>query len=393
MSNKPDKEDNAAEGNTSPSPLRSVHTTNFPAILDQLGSSLLVTTYQAGKLVVIRSDGGVINTHFRAFNKPMGMAVGRGRLAIGTAVDVWEFRNVPAVAAKLGPPGKHDACFLPRAAHVTGDIQIHEMAYVKDEVRGARAEGPPASGILHPASSELWFVNTRFSCLGTHDPEHSFAPVWRPKFISQLTPDDRCHLNGLGLHNGLPRWATALGATDTGGGWRDNKKSGGILIDIEANEIITRGLSMPHSPRWHAGQLWLLESGTGSLGTVDLNTGRYEPIVQLDGFTRGLEMVGNLAFIGLSQVRETAIFSGIQITERLQETERTCGVWVVDIERGQVVAFLKFEEAVQEVFAVALLPGIRFPDLINDNAEIIGSSFVLPDDALHDVPAELRATD
>lgn len=353
-----------------PSPLRSVHTTNFPAILDQLQSSLLVTTYQAGKLVVVRSDAGVINTHFRAFNKPMGMALGKGRLAIGTAVDVWEFRNVPAVAVKLDPPGKHDACYLPRSAHVTGDIQIHEMAYVGDE---------------------LWFVNTRFSCLATHDPDHSFAPVWRPKFISQLTPDDRCHLNGLGLKDGRPAWVTALGETDTAGGWRENKKDGGILIDIKSNEIIARGLSMPHSPRWHNGRLWLLESGTGSIGYVDLNAGCYMPIAQVDGFTRGLEMVGNLAFIGLSQVRETAVFSGLQITERLPETERTCGVWVVDIERGQVVAFLKFEEAVQEVFAVALLPGIRFPDLINDNAELVGSSFVLPDDALRDVPSDLRA--
>ncbi len=353
-----------------PSPLRSVHTTSFPEILDQLSSSLLVTTYQAGKLVVVRSDGGVINTHFRAFNKPMGMALGRDRLAIGTSVDVWEFRNVPAVAAKLEPPGKHDACFLPRSAHVTGDVQIHEMAYVNDE---------------------LWFVNTRFSCLATHDPDHSFAPMWRPKFISQLTPDDRCHLNGLGLVDGKPRWVTALGETDTPGGWRENKKTGGILIDLESNEIVARGLSMPHSPRWHNGQLWLLESGTGSLGCVDLATGRYEPIVQLDGFTRGLEMVGNLAFVGLSQVRETAVFSGIQITERLQESQRNCGVWVVDIMRGQVVAFLKFEEAVQEVFAVVLLPGIRFPDLINDDPDLIGSSFVLPDAALRDVPAELRA--
>ena len=215
--------------------------------------------------------------------------------------------------------------------------------------------------------------------------------MWRPKFISQLTPDDRCHLNGLGLKDGRPTWVTALGATDTAGGWRENKKSGGILMDIESNEIVARGLSMPHSPRWHNGQLWLLESGTGSVGTVDLNSGKYEPVVQLDGFTRGMEMVGNLAFVGLSQVRETAVFSGIQITDRLKETERTCGVWVVDIQRGQVVAFLKFEEAVQEVFAVALLPGIRFPDLINDNSELVGSSFVLPDEALRDVPAELRA--
>lgn len=366
----PDGSPPPAETGPSPSPLRSVHTTNFPAILDHLGGSLLVTTYQAGKLVVVRSNDGVLNTHFRAFNKPMGMAVGRGRLAIGTAVDVWEFRNVPAVSAKLDPPGKHDAVFLPRSAHVTGDIQIHEMAYVDDEVL---------------------FVNTRFSCLAKHDPEHSFAPTWRPKFISALTPDDRCHLNGLCIVDGQPRWVTALGETDTSGGWRENKKSGGILIDLETNEIVVRGLSMPHSPRWHAGRLWLLESGTGSLGFVDSASGKYEPIVHLDGFTRGLEMVGNLAFIGLSQVRETAIFSGIQITERLQETERTCGVWVVDIERGEVVAFLKFEDAVQEIFAVALLPGMRFPDLINDNAEIVGSSFVLPDAALRDVPAELRS--
>jgi uncharacterized protein (TIGR03032 family) len=371
MSSDATSPNDGSAADTGPSPLRSVHTTSFPAILEQLASSLAVTTYQAGKLVILRSDAGVINTHFRAFNKPMGLAVGRGRLAIGTAVDVWEFRNVPAVATKMEPHGKHDACFLPRSAHVTGDVQIHEMAYVGDE---------------------LWFVNTRFSCLATHDVDHSFAPVWRPKFITQLTPDDRCHLNGLGLVDGRPRWVTALGQTDSAGGWRENKKSGGVLIDMESNEIVAHGLSMPHSPRWHAGRVWLLESGTGSLGYVDLATGRYEPIVQLDGFTRGLEMVGNLAFVGLSQVRETAVFSGIQITERLTEAQRTCGVWVIDIQRGEVIAFLKFEEAVQEIFAVALLPGMRFPDLINDDAELVGSSFVLPGEALRDVPDDLRAT-
>jgi hypothetical protein len=389
-----------APADASPSPLRSVHTTNFPAILDELSCSLVVTTYQAGKLVIVRSDGGVINTHFRAFNKPMGLAVGRGRLAIGTAVDVWEFRNVPAVAAKLDPPGKHDACYLPRSAHVTGDVQIHEMTYVsRSRVSPRLDSGSFGETALQKRVSEklayndeLWFVNTRFSCLATHDPDHSFAPVWRPQFITQLTPDDRCHLNGLGLADGKPRWVTALGETDAAGGWRENKKSGGILIDLDSNEIVARGLSMPHSPRWHAGRLWLLESGTGSLGVVDLPTGKYESVVRLDGFTRGLEIIGNLAFIGLSQVRETAIFSGIQITERLQETERTCGVWVVDIQRGQVVAFLKFEEALQEIFAVSLLPGMRYPDLINDNAELIGSSFVLPDDALRDVPADLRTS-
>ena len=108
-----------------PEPLRAVHTTNFPGLLRRLGASLLVTTYQAGKLVLVRDEGDHLNTHFRAFQAPMGMTLTGDRLAIGTEIQVWEFVDVPAVTAKLDPPGWHDACFLPRSSHVTGKIQIH----------------------------------------------------------------------------------------------------------------------------------------------------------------------------------------------------------------------------------------------------------------------------
>ncbi|MCA9102739.1 MAG: TIGR03032 family protein [Planctomycetales bacterium] len=356
-----------------PPPLRSVHTSNFSAILQHFGCSLLVTTYQAGKLVVVRSDAdnpNLINTHFRTFNKPMGLALGNQRLGLGTAQEIIQFRNVPAAAARLEPKGKHDACFLPRSLHVTGDVQIHEMFYIGDE---------------------LWFVNTAFSCLCTYDEDHSFVPRWRPWFVSALTPEDRCHLNGVCVVDGRPKWATALGETDTQGGWRENKKDGGILIDIENERIISRGLSMPHSPRWYADRLWLLESGTGSFGHVDPITGEYTALVKLGGFTRGIDFAGNLAFIGLSQVRETATFSGIPITENLEEKERICGVWVVDIRNGDVVAFVRFEDAVQEIFAVVVLPGTQFPDIVNDDPKITGSSYVLPDEALRDVPDALRS--
>jgi uncharacterized protein (TIGR03032 family) len=154
-------------------PLRSVHTTNLPLILHQLGSSLAITTYQAGKLVIARAAGDVVNTHFRAFNRPMGLAAGPGRLAIGAAVDVWEFRNVPAVAAKLEPPGKHDACFLPRSTHVTGDVQIHEMAYASRS-RVSPTLGKRVSEKL-AYDDELWFVNTRFSCLAITTIQNSSA--------------------------------------------------------------------------------------------------------------------------------------------------------------------------------------------------------------------------
>ncbi len=358
-----------------PPPLRSVHTSNLPQILSEGNFSLLVTTYQAGKLVVLRNDKGVLNTHFRNFLKPMGLAVRGGKLAVGCSIDIWEFHNVPAVCPRLNDHEEnkdtgfeHDACFLPRRSHTTGDMQIHEMAWVEEE---------------------LWFVNTAFSCLATRSEINSFEPRWRPSFITDLAPGDYCHLNGLATRDGRIRYVTALGETNTPGGWRDNKRDGGILIDVDSNEIIARGLSMPHSPRWYRDKLWLLESGNGTFGTVDLASGKYEPISELPGFTRGISFLGPLAFIGLSQVRESAVFSGIPLVERLEE--RTCGVWVVNIESGQTVAFCRFEDAVQEIFAVEVLGGSRFPDLVNHDAELIGRSYVLGDEALAQVPADLRA--
>jgi uncharacterized protein (TIGR03032 family) len=347
------------------SPLRSVHTTSLPALLHQCGISLLISTYQAGKLVLVRAEGDRANTHFRTFSRPMGLALHGHRLAIGTRMHLHEFRNQPEVARRLEPAGRHDACFLPLVTHVTGDIAGHEIAW---------------------AGEELWVVNTRFSCLCTLDSECSFVPRWRPRFVSGYAPEDRCHLNGLGVVDGRPRYVTALGETDTAAGWRANKVNGGCLIDVVSGETLVRGLSMPHSPRWYAGQLWLLESGQGSLAQVDLQSGRLTTVATLPGFTRGLDFHGPFAFVGLSQVRETAVFGGLRITETAQE--RASGLWVVNIQTGQVVAFLQFEEAVQEIFAVQVLPGLRFPEILNEEDDVIANSFVLPDAALAEVPRE-----
>jgi uncharacterized protein (TIGR03032 family) len=376
-----------------PGPLCAAHTPNFPLLLRQLGASLLVTTYQAGKLVMVRDEGDHLNTHYRSFQSPMGLALADGgsKLAIGTALQVWEFRDVPSVARRLEPADRHDACFLPRSSHVTGNVLIHEMAYGQGS--GIRGQGSVAGCLTPdpcPLTPELWFANTRFSCLATLDRESSFVPRWRPPFITELEPSDRCHLNGLGMVDGRPKYVTALAETNEMAGWRPNKARGGILLDVDSGAILCRGLSMPHSPRWHGGRLWVCESGSGTLGTVDRDTGRYEAVAAVPGFTRGLDFAGDLAFVGLSQVRESAVFSGIPITERLTPEERTCGVCVVDLRRGETVALLKFTSGVQEVFAVALLPR-RFPDLINDDEKLLESSFVVPTECLADVAATVRA--
>jgi uncharacterized protein (TIGR03032 family) len=280
------------------------------------------------------------------------------RLIVGTETGLREFRNVPAVAARLDPPGRHDAVYVLRNHHVTAAIDVHDLAL---------------------GGGECWYVNTLFSCLCTLDPDLSFVPRWRPRFVTSLAPEDRCHLNGLAMVDGRPAFLTALGATDTPEGWRANKKNGGVLIDHASRETIADGLSMPHSPRWYRDRLWLLESGRGSLATVDLATGAVETVAQLPGFTRGLDFAGPLAFVGLSQLRASNPFTDIPITD--DNAERASGVWVVHIETGETVAFLKFSASVEEIFTVQALAGVRRPAIVDEEDEAIKATNVLPDDA------------
>lgn len=343
-------------------PFSSQHTPSFPSLLNFLGASVLVSTYQAGQLIILRSQDDVLNTHFCALEKPMGLATHDGRLAVGTGYQLWEYANLSAVGEKLDGEVHHDACYLPRSVHITGNIDIHELAFADD--------------------GELWFVNTRMSCLCTLDTAHSFVPRWRPLFVTAYDLTDRCHLNGLALKDGQPAFVTALGQTDHAAGWRANKASGGLLMSVPDGRLIAAGLSMPHSPRWYAGKLWYLESGAGQLCSVDQNTGERTVIAEVPGFTRGLDFVGHYAFVGLSQVRETAVFSGLPLTAR--PGERHCGVWVIDITNGEAVACVVFTGSVREVFAVQVLP-YRFPVLLDLDDPLLRISYSLPDKALAEI--------
>ena len=351
--------------------LGSVHTAGFPDLLRKLGGCLVVSTYQAGKLVVLRTDGESINTHFRPFTRPMGMAANGERLALGAHTEIIEFRNMPAVASRLDDAARHDAVYLARRRHITGAIDIHEMAWDGD--------------------GDLWFVNTLFSCLCTLDNKSSFVPRWRPAFVSSYAPEDRCHLNGLAMRDGQPRYATALGETDTPQGWRANKRDGGVLIDIQSDKIIARGLSMPHSPRWYDNRLWVLESGRGALVSIDPETGAKTDIARVPGFARGIDFIGPVAFIGLSQLRESNALTDIEITE--DNADRQSGVWAVHIGTGNTIGLLKFTGGVHEIFAVQAIAGVLFPEILSDG-DFLASSYALPDEALREVSfSEPRGVD
>ena len=346
----------------------SVFSASMPQLLDAVGSSLCVSTYQSGRVILVRAEGPEqLNTHFRGFQTPMGVATRPGGLAIGTKTQVHVFQNQAALSPRLEPANQHDAVYVPREAHSTGDIRIHDLAWVGDE---------------------LWAVNTRFSCLSTFDQTYSFVPRWRPPFISALAPEDRCHLNGMAVVDDEIRYVTALGTSDEAGGWREHKVDGGVLLHVPSGEVLTSGLCMPHSPRWHDGRLWLLESGLGAIHEIDPETGDKTEVTRVPGFARGMSFAGPFAFVGLSQVRES-LFEGIPL--KADGVERSCGVWAIDLRTGQTAAFLRFEGIVQELYEVAVLANQRWPEIVEPGAEILDTAYVLPEAALAEVPGAIRS--
>jgi len=316
------------------------HSGNLPELLESLNCSILVSTYQAGQLVSIGSHAGKIRFSINQFEQAMGVAVAPNRLAIGSKRQVWMLLNVPDLAPRVGVPGEHDACFLPRSCRHTGEVHGHELAF-----------GPQG----------LWQVTTLFSCLSLVSEEFNFVPKWKPPFISALAAEDRCHLNGMAMDDGSPRFVTVMGRTDTPGGWRPDKATTGCILEVPSGRVVADGFAMPHSPRLHAGNLWVLDSGRGSLAVVDIPTGQWHEVARFPGYTRGLAFAGHHALVGLSRIRETSVFGGIPIAERREELK--CGVGIIDLRTGRHEAHLEFATGVEEVFDVRVLPGIRNPHI------------------------------
>ncbi len=336
---------------TASPPLEIACSPQFPDWLRQLQLSLAFTTYQTNRLFLIgtKPDGG-LSLFERIYDRAMGLYATPERLYISTRYQLWQLDNI--LAAGTEHDG-YDKLYVPRLAHTTGDNNTHEVV-LTNPPQSPVEKGQQRGGIV--------FVNTLFSCLAAPHPKHSFTPLWKPLFISKLVPEDKCHLNGLALENGLPAYVTACSTTDTAAGWRAHRQSGGAIIDVRTNEIVCTGLSMPHSPRVYGGKLWLLNSGTGEFGFADREKGQFQPVAFCPGFVRGLAFYGNYAIIGMSQPRHQN-FAGLALDERLATNKMVarCGLTIVDLKAGKVVGWLEFKNTVKELFDVAVLPGVRRP--------------------------------
>jgi uncharacterized protein (TIGR03032 family) len=316
----------------------------FPNWLAEQRLSLAFTTYQAGKLFLVGlQPDGRLSIFERSFNRCLGLWTDGRTLWLSTLFQLWRLENyLPAGQTHQG----YDRLYVPQAAHTTGDIDIHDVAV--------------------DASGRLIFVNTLFGCLATVSERHSFQPLWQPPWQTRLAAEDRCHLNGLALEEGRPRYVSAVSRSDVTDGWRERRRDGGVVVDVQDNHIVAEGLSMPHSPRVHQGQLWLLQSGTGFFGRVDARRGAFEPVAFCPGYLRGLAFHGSFAIVGLSLPRRERTFAGLALDDELakRQAEPWCGLHVIDLRSGDVVHWLRLEGVVQELYDVAVLPGVVRPTAV-----------------------------
>ena len=341
---------------TTPAPFNIQFSRQFTSWLMEVQASLACTTYQAGKVFMFGMGDKGVSISERTFPRCMGLGVGTNHLYLASLYQLWRFENF------LQPGESHegyDRLYVPQLAWTTGDVDVHDI--------DLDAEGNPI------------FVNTLFSCLSKPSVHYSFDPIWQPPFITRLAAEDRCHLNGLVAVDGEAAYATAVSQSDGAEGWRQHRVAGGVVIDVRSNDIVCEGLSMPHSPRYYNGKLWVLNSGTGYLGTVDVEKGTFEPVGFCPGYARGLSFVGHYAVVGLSKQRNQS-FSGLALDEELKKRkiEARCGIAVIDLKTGDNVHNLWFEGILEELFDVAILPGVRRPTLLGFKTDEIRRTLKYP---------------
>ncbi|MEH1985752.1 TIGR03032 family protein [Nostoc sp.] len=312
--------------------------------------SLAFSTYQSSRLMLLGVNAyGQLSGFERVFDRAMGLYATPERIYLSSRSQVWQLDNVLT-------PGQlydgYDKLYIPRIAYTTGDLDIHDLAVEADNER-------------------IIFISTILNCLATVSDRHSCIPLWKPAFISSLISEDRCHLNGLAMVDGKPRYVTLCGESDVVDGWRDKRQGGGCIIDIQSDQVIARGLSMPHAPRFYQGKLWLLNAGTGEFGYIDAD-GVFQPVAFCPGFLRGLAFSGDYAIVGLSKPRDKT-FSGLKLDENLasKNTEPRCGLMVIDLKTGQVVHWLRLEGEVTELYDVQVLSGVSRPQALGFHTEEI----------------------
>jgi uncharacterized protein (TIGR03032 family) len=285
--------------------------------------ALALSTGATGRLVLVGTAGdGKLSVFLRGFDAARGLYASGQALLMATAFQIWRFENTVA-------PGRdasgYDKLYVPRLAHTTGEVDAADVAFAAD--------------------GTILFANTLFSCVAAASAEYSFTPLWRPPFITRLLPEDRCHLTGFALEEGLLRYVAMASASDTPAGWVRDVAAGGLVIDATSDAVVARGLALPVAPRLGGGRLWLDEAASGLFGFIHLDSGAFEEVAFCPGWLSGLAFVDGYALVATSVSRGGRGMGGLPLEHNL-ETYRAraqTALCVIDLARGEVAHWLRFD--------------------------------------------------
>jgi uncharacterized protein (TIGR03032 family) len=304
----------------------------IPQILKENNICVLLSTYQAGKVIILSSKNNELFQTPISFKKPMGIAIQGSKLAVACMDEIIFFSKNENIASFVNKENNsYDSVYIERASYNTSTLDIHDLDF--------------GDGVI-------WGVNTLFSCLSIFDINYSHRPKWKPPFITKLVPEDRCHLNGMALKDDIPKYVTALSDDDQYQGWRKNKLNTGILMEVPSGDIILSNLAMPHSPRFYNQELYLLESGIGNLIKVNVEEKSSEVIFNFNCFIRGLTFSNNLAFIGKSKIRENSTdFNKLEV----KENSLNAGLIIFCMNTLKVIGEINYTAAIQELYDVQII--------------------------------------
>ncbi|WDD98519.1 TIGR03032 family protein [Thalassomonas actiniarum] len=404
---------------------------NLPAILKELNISLAFTSYQAGRLMLVRSDGKTLDVNFKSFPRPMGLAATENGLTLGIFTQIINFQREDGLLAQIKRPlpGIEEDITAPRIKPKNSDVQVNVLAGEEGEDKSGESEqelvlnlspeqqqqvqkqqeavrayqqkltaaldervdacfisrSAHYSGMINIHDIDwgdegLWVVNSSFSCLCTLDPDYSFVPRWKPHFISELVPEDRCHLNGMTLKDGKPAYVTTFSKFDAPGKWRKGTKFDGTLMSVASNEVLVDGLTMPHSPRWYNDRVYYCNSGYGQICSYQPETKITETLYEVPGFTRGMDFYGPLMFVGLSKVRAADVTKPAPLSQKYDETYS--GIWLFNLDdpgNKEAIGHIKFTGNVDQIYDVAVIPDSSFPELIEPSHPRMRNHFCHPE--------------
>ncbi len=329
-----------------PPPFTLQYSSQIPELLHRLNSSLVLSTFQAGKLIFLspKDENSLVQLP-RNFQKPMGFSFDESysRLALACKEEIIVFRTSEELAEHYPKsPTTYDTLYMPRATYHSGGLDVHDLHFGKE--------------------NKLYGVNTLFSCISLFDDHYNFTPVWSPPQITELASEDRCHLNGMAMQGGLPKYATAFNQGNTPQSWRENITTTGVIFDVESSEVIAQGLAMPHSPKLYNNQLYVLQSAKGEISRVDVSNGKVETVAHVGGFVRGMTLIGEYLFVSRSKLRKnSSTFAHLDIPE----SENNSGIIVLHLPSGSIAGQITYKTSVDEIYDIHALKGYTRPNILN----------------------------